>query len=1589
MSSVSKSFCHNSLVGNVINFFCIDPDPILNMIHDDEFEKSVTTDERIKTLGFKPQKEILANHLLPYAAELDEESNRFLAQVKTNLAKAVMLREMKPACGVWSSRLMKYIRIYGLKFGKEDHIAFIKLVYELILIPDLEPGKVHKFTTLFIMLTKKRYLISPEELTLPWRPLYEVGIRLFHKKSSHIGLFHYMQSLESSYISMVKCARPNPGAVDWSSHVPKMFMRFLHALNLPVSYKDMQHPRHHNIDGVVLKQLKSFLGGVESYLHSANAGRWSFKLRDLLRKLAKEFLNRVRREREKKYSESWENTTPASYKLRKEDIDEFVAIVLEPTLQAVYSRSGAMDISGALLSLATLRPALVIPPLLDKLQTALTSLTEPHRVTAAITAVAAVARPLLRGADAGYPDGCISVVPLLTAVLPGLDPNDIKKTIVTLHMYLMFSTMMPFIDCSSAPEYWPDLTEEERLVCEATAQFEDFVLVFFDKVFTIIQSCVTEHARLDTKDTDCLRSKTDAVTESGISTAAQGILTQCSPKIFKEALRKFKAFATESTFETNVSGSMVGTLLRVFARVDPEPTAAAFLPDLCRELLELLSTDEALREENPPRELVYRLVLLKEVVGCEGTVILKYIPQILPVLDRALKLHSLYALKRACDTLNTIMSVLSTVELKEIRCLTKDYGDAPRTWLPIREWGKGCRLKDADFKWHVPNEEEAKCAQMLSDRYLKPEVERLQQWLAGEKTICRERMNRSESQVPALKMPLTTGVRHEVTLHGANMRVALTALLTKVQAKMLAEKTDDTRGLEMLIQVWERVVVMKSFRAGPSLEGRIRLYNSLERAFDGRGGACKYSSARLRMLVADSARLLDESRLELVCDAGITPCAVEALSALYELSIYTYSSVRLYWILMHYPYSYRVLIPKILSLLPSIGEGDEEHARHKGALFILLGPKSTPVIAKHDWKAIRDLWSAVLRAPLSEKPSIHRLEQAFADTLHRQLPTINTRLTMSKQSVQLARVLLTPEQLNDPEFVKQLEKAEEREKAQSDDAERAYYELIDNLVNFAETFNGQWRRLELVMQMLTCCPSLQSPYPPRALLLFCRSLLHENIAVRRAAQRLTMKDLDWAIWSEDKVLKTDEEWDKPWLRNLMYGFYAWPKEIEFFSNEQNINRLVNFLTVEEKKGKDKFSGIRFTMLRLLFAHFGERVSGQLLQQAQQCAGQSDEAKQRFAAEVAAAGLRAPRYWPRDRALRMQKAAVDIVVAATGVEKMDPTRGHEVLQSLMQLCTPEPTRGQIADQKTSFVTCARLYALQNIRETVGSLLMTIFNVELVFPGGDRGRAPCLKDFLDSPGTEDDTQALEEMVKAGPSVDKALVKRLTSAPPRMYGTAGARREWPHGGAVRAGGRGLRRGRARTAAAARGAAAGGRRLPGGAGAGDPLRAGLRRAGAAGHRQMCYRSWWARLACLDYALPLLFYGLPLLCAVPERAVRAENFALTLMRDARVEDEESTLRSLNRSCRSKELRERHCGVLGLCAYLSSRPYSLGPKLGDVLAELARHINAPDPIPATIRAALADFRRTHQDDWPKHREQLTEEELDLLADLTSPPTYCA
>lgn len=69
---------------------------------DEDYEKS-----RIEKLGFKPQKEIVYNKLLPYAEQLDKESLQLWTDIKTNLARSILLREIRPGCVLWTSRLNK------------------------------------------------------------------------------------------------------------------------------------------------------------------------------------------------------------------------------------------------------------------------------------------------------------------------------------------------------------------------------------------------------------------------------------------------------------------------------------------------------------------------------------------------------------------------------------------------------------------------------------------------------------------------------------------------------------------------------------------------------------------------------------------------------------------------------------------------------------------------------------------------------------------------------------------------------------------------------------------------------------------------------------------------------------------------------------------------------------------------------------------------------------------------------------------------------------------------------------------------------------------------------------------------------------------------------------------------------------------------------------------------------------------------------------------------------------------------------------------------------------------------------------------
>jgi len=61
---------------------------------------------------------------------------------------------------------------------------------------------------------------------------------------------------------------------------------------------------------------------------------------------------------------------------------------------------------------------------------ALETLTEPHRLVASLQCTVSVSRSMLASAR-WFPEGRLHVIPLMNLSLPGIDPNDIKKSLVS------------------------------------------------------------------------------------------------------------------------------------------------------------------------------------------------------------------------------------------------------------------------------------------------------------------------------------------------------------------------------------------------------------------------------------------------------------------------------------------------------------------------------------------------------------------------------------------------------------------------------------------------------------------------------------------------------------------------------------------------------------------------------------------------------------------------------------------------------------------------------------------------------------------------------------------------------------------------------------------------------------------------------------------------------------------------------------------------------------------------------------------------------------------------------------------------------
>lgn len=82
--------------------------------------------------------------------------------------------------------------------------------------------------------------------------------------------------------------------------------------------------------------------------------------------------------------------------------------------------------------------------------------------------------------------------------------------------------------------------------------------------------------------------------------------------------------------------------------------------------------------------------------------------------------------------------------------------------------------------------------------------------------------------------------------------------------------------------------------------------------------------------------------------------------------------------------------------------------------------------------------------------------------------------------------------------------------------------------------------------------------------------------------------------------------------------------------------------------------------------------------------------------------------------------------------------------------------------------------------------------------------------------------------------------------------------------------------------------------------------------------------------------------------------------------------------------------VLGVSSLVKAFPYEVPPFIPSILIEcMSKHAASPPPLSTTVRATLADFKRSHQDSWETDQKAFTAEQLADLHDLLSGSSYCA
>ena len=476
----------------------------------------------------------------------------------------------------------------------------------------------------------------------------------------------------------------------------------------------------------IMTNLEGLIQSVETFFHPSNSGAWTKPLSQLVYYLSDFFLMRWNREK------SGELQLPRERKINDALKQRFVLSLREVVFMGIYAKSGtAMNFSlSSLQALAYLEPELILPGALQRIYPSLQGLVEVHRTTSSLRALQVLSRTMVQTKGIRC-----HVTTMLGLALPGIDANDLDKTLYTLSYIQSICYSIPFHDLTIGREDvsgsmlamgWItsevarmeeegvniqldyrnslDDTDEELILRSSTSSFPEFLSSFLGKVFTLLENLP-----------DASRPRSGSPEENVVNTlpaAFTPLLASLSPDLFDLALNKIADFISNHVIHQ--ARDAMAFICSSLCKINPNKALKRLVPTLIQSIRTEIDENGAASTRNTgtdvlPRDrgLVWAVSMLSMAVVHVGDAVLEYRQELFDVA---------VFMQQNCKGLPTthISNFIHHLLLNLTGIYTIDYSlyeaDAITRGLGPQDWGQSPDAQDLDIKWHVPNDKELQFA---------------------------------------------------------------------------------------------------------------------------------------------------------------------------------------------------------------------------------------------------------------------------------------------------------------------------------------------------------------------------------------------------------------------------------------------------------------------------------------------------------------------------------------------------------------------------------------------------------------------------------------------------------------------------------------------------------------------------------------------------------------------------------------------------------------------------------------------------------------------------------------------------------------